>query len=179
MVMTQLTSTIKPEDAVETLAWLKRIELGEEKVPAGFNWLGLAETAALKANTTEDILWAEVAVLIYRQLAESRINGGESLMVSAMMLRAKAISNVSSGVVPGHFLLDIDLIIRWFCDSLTMSYNEASQKAMNWKNCQISEIRQLRQIKNNLQVISTLANSDKCTLEAELQKWLALRERLP
>ena len=177
MVMTQLTSTIKPEDAVETLAWLKRIELGAEKAPAGFNWLGLAETAALKAHTTEDILWGEVAVLIYHRLAESRINGGESLIVSAMMLRAKAIAKF--GVVPGHFLLDIDLIIRWFCDSLTMSYNEASQKAMNWKNCQISEIRQLRQIKNNLQVISTLANSDKCTLEVELQQWLALQERLP
>jgi hypothetical protein len=118
-----------------------------------FNWLGLAETAALKANTTEDILWAEVAVLIYHRLAESRDSGRESLMVSAMMLRAKAITKF--GIVPDHFLLDIDLIIRWFGDSLTMSYIEASKKATNWKNCQVSEIRQLRQIKNNLQVIST------------------------
>ncbi len=52
-------------------------------------------------------------------------------------------------------------------------------KATNWKTLPIAEIRKLRQLKNLLQVIAALANTDKYVLDEKLKTWLSVRERLP
>lgn len=188
--MTQSKSTIQlnqilQEDAESVLAWLKSLESGHSSPPEGFNWLGLAEAASCDAREGDrnhpnkaNIKWAEVATKVYDRLAESaNADTKDSFMNSSMMLRAAMI--VKFGAVPSHPVLDLDLILRWFNDSLKMSYSEAAIKAANWKKCQIEEIRELRQIKNRLRVISVLADSDKLLLNPEIKSWLSLLDKLP
>lgn len=167
------------QEAAEVQGWLRRIESGELNPPQKFNWLGLAEAAAFDAESASDLSWAEVATSVYERLAAETANSSarESLMISSMLLRAAMIAKL--GPVPGHSVLDIDQIICWFCDSLTLSRDSATKKAANWRECNIEEIRELRRIKNRLQVISALADSDKCVLNQELKAWLSLWEELP
>jgi len=188
--MTQSKSAIQlnqllQEDADSVLAWLKSIESGHSSPPEGFNWLGLAEAASFDAREGDryhpnkpNIKWAEVATKVYDRLAESaNADTRDSFMNSSMMLRAATIAKL--GAIPGHPVLDSDPILRWFNDSLKMSYSEAATKAANWKKCQSEEIRELRQIKNRLRVISVLADSDKLVLNTEIKSWLSLLDKLP
>ena len=181
--MNQLQSTIQlddllQQDARSVLAWLKNIESDFIKPPFGFNWLGLAEAATFEAQSASDLVWAMVAILVYEQLAaEANSSAQESLMISAMLLRASMIARFES--VPGHLVLDLDQIMRWFCDRQMMSWDSVAKKAANWRSCNIEEIRELRRIKNRLRVISILAESDKSILNSELNNWLSLREKLP
>jgi len=66
---TILLNKLQQQDAAEVLAWLKRIESGQELPVAGFNWLGLAELAAFGAHWKSNLLWAEVATSVYDRLA--------------------------------------------------------------------------------------------------------------
>lgn len=181
--MNQLQSTILlndllQQDAAEVQVWLRSIESSSLKPPLEFNWLGLAEAAAIEAQSASDLAWAEVAISVYERLAaEANNSAQESLMISSMLLRASMIARFGS--VPGHLVLDIYLIMRWFCDQMMMSWDSVAKKAANWHSCSIEEIRELRRIKNRLGVISVLANSDKYVLNSELNNWLSLREKLP
>ncbi len=188
--MTQSLSTIElnqilTQDVDSVLNWLKNLASGKSTAPRGFNWHGLAEAAAFNARegspqeaTKLNLKWAEVSVTAYEGLAaKTNPSMADSLMFSSMMLRANMISKL--GAVPGHPVLDVDVIINWFEKNLTMSQDEVSKKAQNWQQCQIEEIRELRKIKNYLQVISVLAKSDKVVLNPEIYSWLALREQLP
>jgi len=142
------------------------------------NWLGLAEGASFEAQSASDLAWAEVAISVYERLAaEANSSAQESLMISAMLLRVSMIARLGS--VPGHLVLDLDQIIRWFRDRQMMSCDSVAKKAANWHSCNIEEIRELRRIKNPLGVISILADSDKYVLNSELKNWLSLREKLP
>ena len=175
---------ILQEDADSVLDWLKTIDLEPYSAPEGFNWLGLAEAASFNAleedphHPNANIKWAEVALKVYHRLTESaNVENRDSLLNSSMMLRAAMI--VKFGAILDHPVLDFNPILHWFKDSLKMSYSEAITKAANWKKCQIEEIRELRKVKNNLKVISVLANSDKIVLHPEMNLWLSLQEKLP
>lgn len=174
-----LLNELLQQDAASVKAWLKQTELDLLKLPEEFNWLGLAEAAAFEAQSASDITWAEVAILVYERLTAETTNNStrESLMISSMLLRAAMIAKFGS--VPGHPVLDIDSIIHWFYNSLTITHDSAVQKAANWRSCNIEEIRELRRIKNRLGIISVLADSEKYILNQELKDWLALREKLP
>jgi hypothetical protein len=175
---TVLLNKLIQQDAAEVKDWLRRVESDEQEPPAGFNWLGLAEAAAFDAQSASDLAWAEVALAVYERLAaKTNPSGREPLMLSSMMLRAAMIAKL--GAVSSHPILDLDQIICWFERSLAMSYQEATEKAANWRNCNPEEIRELRRIKNRLQVISVLADSGKYSLNPELKAWLELREKLP
>ena len=188
--MTQSLSTIElnqilTQDVDSVLNWLKGIESGKSKAPRGFNWQGLAEAAAFNAlegsplePTKPNIRWAGVAVIAYEKIAvKMNPSMTDSLIFSSMMLRANMISKF--GVFAGHPVLDIDTILNWFQTHLKLSYDEVSQKAQNWKKCQVQEIRELRKLKNRLQIISVLAQSEQVALTTEIYSWLALRDQLP
>jgi hypothetical protein len=53
----------------EILKWLERAWSDQQILPAGSNWLGLAETAGTRANARGDVQWAEVAIHVYTCLA--------------------------------------------------------------------------------------------------------------
>ncbi len=166
------------QKAVSVLVWLKNIESDFIKPPFGFNWLGLAEAATFEAQSASDLVWAGVAISVYERLAaEANSSTQESLIISAMLLRVSMIARFGS--VPGHLVLDIDQIMRWFCTQQMMSWDSVAEKAANWRSCNIEEIRELRRIKNRLRVISMLAESHKYILNPELNNWLSLRDKLP
>ncbi|MBW4496335.1 MAG: hypothetical protein KME26_25315 [Oscillatoria princeps RMCB-10] len=184
---TQL-NLILQQDADSVLAWLKNIFSADSSPPEGFNWLGLAEAAAFNAHegkrhdsTAPDIKWAEVATTVYDRLAaladKAKPGSGESFTISSMTLRAAMIRKL--GGVPGDAVLDINRLLQWFWDKLKWSREEVEKKAANWRALNIEEIRELRQLKNRLKVISALADSDKFVLEPEIKAWLSLREKLP
>ncbi len=181
---TKLLNEILQQDATEVLNWLKHVRKGELPLPINFNWHGLAEAAAFDArldygdnSPLVNLAWAEVATSIYDFLAQSARSGGESFLISSMLLRAAMIAEL--GAIPDHPVLDVDRVINWFFDSLKISLNEAMKKADNWKSCSLEEIRELRKIKNRLKVISVLVESGKIIPRVELGTWLALRNKLP
>ena len=179
---------ILQQDAESAWAWLQNILARDSDLPAEFNWLGLAEAAAdnayasssYEANTT-DIKWAEIATTIYERLAaiadKAKSGSGESLRISAMMLRAGMIDKF--GVVSDHPVLDINIIFQWFRQNLKLSCEEVEKKAANWRVLPVEEIRELRQLKNRLQVISAINDSNKFGLEPDIKAWLSLRKQLP
>ncbi len=173
----------------ESLALLQDILDSDSDLPDEFEWLGLAEVAAhnayapisiYEANQT-NIKWAEIATKIYERLAaiadKSKSGSGESLRISSMMLRAGMIDKF--GVVDHHPVLDINIILQWFRQNLKLSCEEVEKKAANWRVLPVEEIRELRQLKNRLQVISAINDSNKFGLEPEIKAWLSLREKLP
>jgi hypothetical protein len=181
---TKILSKLLDQDPAEVLSWLKQVWSGELRSPINFNWHGLAEAAANEArldygngSPTLNLTWAEVATSIYDRLAElAGESAGESFVISSMLLRAAMIAEL--GAIPGHPVLDIDRVIDWFLHSLKMSPDEAAKKAANWRNCSIDEIRELRRIKNRLNVVSVLVESGKF-VPIELNTWLSLQSRLP
>jgi len=170
------------QDASCVKAWLKDIWSGKLKAPEEFNWLGLAQGATSIANSGDanvsNLSWAEVATSVYDKLiAEESIDGKEAHMFSLMMLQAAMIAKF--GFISGHPVLDIDRVILWFFDSLTISRQEAETKAASWMQYSMDEIRELRGIKNRLRVILALADSGKLIPDEELSQWLLLRKKLP
>lgn len=182
---TKLLNELLQQDACDVLTWVKQVREGKLQSPINFNWHGLAEAAAMEArlnygdnSPTLNLSWAEVATSIYDYLANlAGESAGESFLISSMLLRVAMIADF--GAIPGHPVLDIDQVINWFFDSLKMSPDEAKQKAPNWRNCSINEIRELRKIKNRLKVIFVLIDSGKLVPNVELSTWLSLRSQLP
>ena|SRR5438876_5265581 len=176
--MKLLDDLLKEQDASRVQAWLDSVWSGQQQAPDDPNWWqAVAYDAAQKARLGSDLTWAQVATSVYDHLATQADNAGRnSFMLSSMMLRADMISRL--GVVPGHPVLDIDNISRWFFDSLEIPYEEASRQADAWTELQVEDIRKLRAIKNRLGVIKLL--SDEGLLDdTELSKWLLLRDKLP
>lgn len=145
----------------------------------------MAEASAFNARSGEcnglnisNLSWAEIATSVYDYLTDEVYSGTkESFITSFMLLRAAMI--VEFGSVDDHFVLDSNQIIHWFFHRLTISLDEVTQKAENGKRLNIEDIRELRRIKNRLNIIIALAESDKFTLNEELRAWLSLRNRLP
>jgi hypothetical protein len=170
---------ILEQDPSSIINWLEK--LLEEDLPTEFTLLGLANIAAFKAydspNTENNsIKWAKVAILIYDKLAlnESKLSINNSFITSSMMLRVGMINKFGS--INNHSILDIDIVLQWFKENLKLSYAEVKEKITNWNLFPIDEIRELRQLKNYLQVISFL---NKSYLDSELRTWIALRNLLP
>jgi hypothetical protein len=167
------------------LAWLKQVWSGQLQSPENFNWHGFAEAAAFDARSNLDnsslvssLSWAEVATSVYEHLGNSASESAAELYRnSSMLLRTAMIAKLGS--VPGNPVLDIDQVVNWFFNELKISPDEANKKATNWRNCNIQEIRELRKIKNRLNIISVLIESDKLTPNQKLSTWLSLKSKLP
>ena len=190
--MTQSPATISidrilEQNAESVLIWVNNIFSGKTAQPQDFNWLLLADVCSAKGRKSQngsglpDRTWAEVATAIYDRLADDadrkKPGSGESFTISSMMLRAGAIEK--HGVISGHPVLDVNLILQWFWNNIKESCEDVEKKAANWKTLPIAEIRELRQLKNRLKVIAALADSDQYVLDENLNSWLSLREKLP
>ena len=96
------------------------------------------------------------------------------------MLRAFMIGKY--GNLPEHLLLDAAVIEHWFFQRLPMTLVEAQKKCQlplsAYKN-QVAIVRELRAIKNRLNIIKAL-NKDGYLLDnQELQQWVQLQDKLP
>lgn len=187
--MTQVISSINQliqRDATFVKNWLQGALDDELESSQNFNWLGLAEVAGANAcnASSDNLLWAEIAVFVYEKLATGKkASEAHYFLDSAMRLRALMICRFDS--VSGHPVLDVHALVHWFISNLNISYEEAEEKSSflkihtaNMAN-QIDDLRQLRRIKNRLAVLSMLVECQKLQPDKNLSAWLSLRSMLP
>ena len=62
--------------------------------------------------------WAEIAIMIYENLIKE-----ENAFRSAMLLRANMI--ILLGSIPNDLVLDVEVIYRWFFETIPFSIEEA------------------------------------------------------
>lgn len=114
--------------------WLNEVWSNRRPTPPGFNWLGFAEVAAsrsTRSGTTDSdetkLGWAEVSIRVREYLASVQPHPiiREIFLHDAMHVRASMIGNY--GAIPGHTVLDLDLVIAWFRARVTQSPLQALQ----------------------------------------------------
>lgn len=191
-IITSANQLLK-EPASNVRSWFEAVQVKQQRAPQDFNWLGLAQAAGTNAyydqhQTAEQLVWAEIAILVYEMLAKVGFPDNEPFLQSAMVLRAAMIRKFSA--VVGHPVLDVNAITQWFFTHLNYTYEEAKEKAAYWNesihwqdednvSSHIHEIRQLRRIKVRLSVLASLPESEKCRISEELKQWLSLSNNLP
>lgn len=119
----------KPEQVQKWLqqAWSEQLELPGEVSW----WLGLAESAAVRAKSSsasrtvqERLLWAELAIMAYGYLARVlEPAASHRFELSAMALRMNMIREF--GVLETNFVLDPEGIEEWFLAALPYTIEEA------------------------------------------------------
>jgi hypothetical protein len=175
---TELLNQLLQQKPAQVEAWLQNVRSGQENMPEGFNWLGLAESAAFNARSEADLTWAKVAISIYEELANrSNDSDRHSFMLSSLNLRAYMVARL--GVIPGDAILDSDKIIHYFLSTLKFPYEWVEKKVSNWTRLELEDIKELRRIKNYLGVIRFLMESGKHDCNPKLKNWLSLQEKLP
>lgn len=181
----KLLKSLATKNGKEVLEWLDDVKNGEKEVPIDFNWLGLAEIATDRAFSLKsssdlpDLDWARAGIIIYENLAnkcEPQTSSQESLLISSMYIRVRIIIKV--GVVAGDKLRDPQIIVDWFFSKLALSLDEVKLIIPKWKES-LSNLKELRRIKNRLTVIKTLCEEGVKLENQEIYKWLILWRSLP
>ena len=198
----ELLNWLLQQDASQVYTWIHSVWEGSQKIPEGFNWPALASGSALRAkvgsgsSSQPDLTWGEVAISIYHYLAsEADPAQRVSFEDEAMYLRADLILKL--GTVAYHPILDVDQIVQWFFQSLKVSFDEAEKKTLSWKELirnpswrellqstswtgvSLEDIRELRRIKNRLSRLQRLSDKHLLPPNQELDRWLAIRTKLP
>ncbi|MEG4110446.1 MULTISPECIES: hypothetical protein [unclassified Microcoleus] len=127
---------MREQDAESVLAWVKNKLSPKTTAPEDFNWLLLADVFSANARNSQngsglpDRTWAEVATAIYDRLADDadrkKPGSGEFFIISSMMLRAGAIEK--HGVISGHPVLDVNLILQGFWNNIKESCEDVEKK---------------------------------------------------
>src|SRR4051794_20907468 len=152
--MTEGTSTVDtllglpPE---QVAAWLERVTVGEAVGGEPVNWHGLAFTAASRAVTGRNPVWAAIAVRIYEDLARrAQPRDAEGFVMASMRVRAAMIE--AFGELPGDELRDSQPLARWFRRIPTVTYAEAAGLARSpaLEASPPADLLKLREIKNAL-----------------------------
>ena len=158
------------------LAWLESHK-DDPNLARTFHWQGLAEAAARRARIRHNPHLAAVAIQVYEHWAA--LTGGtayESARLSIMFLRAFFIRDL--GPAAGDPLRDVQTLVAEFEDGLAHSLREALELSVGWERLDVSEIRELRRIKDRLAPFELL---DPPLLDPFplVQEWLAIRDELP
>jgi hypothetical protein len=172
-----------PANAIEE--WQTSVEAGDEQVPEEFNWLGLAEVAAFNASSitkqglgSGGLIWARIAISTYQHLArQSHITSQDTYLNSAMNLRVFMINQLGS--ISGDSVLDMEQVLQWFLDGLTLTFEDVARKVGNWSNLDHDEVLKLRRIKNRITILEHLSKERHVSFDQNIKAWLSLRESLP
>jgi hypothetical protein len=190
------------QDPSQVHTWIHSVWEGSQKIPEGFNWPALASGSALRAkvgsgsSSQPDLAWGEVAISIYTYMTcEADPAQRASFEDEAMYLRADLILKL--GTVADDPILNVDQLVHWFFQSLTVSFDEAERKTISWKEfirnpswrelllstswtgVSLEDIRELRRIKNRLSRLQRLSEQHLLPPNQELDRWLAIRTKLP
>ncbi|MFP2906708.1 hypothetical protein ACLESD_16935 [Pyxidicoccus sp. 3LFB2] len=175
-----LLQTVLQWPRPQVTAWLDGLAIGEPLGQEAFNWELFAFTAARRAREERSLPWAHIALRVYEVL-EERLPAGaaHSGMFSAMNLRAWMISEL--GAREGDAILDPEIIFGWFQRVATVPMEEAARLVENrdWGTLPIETLRRLRAIKNALNVLDAISETEVVRKHPELEGWLQLRSRLP
>lgn len=175
-----LLQTVLQWPLSQVTAWLDGHAVGEPVGQEDFNWDLFAFTAARRAREERSLPWAHIALRVYAVLAErSPVGSMHSFMLSAMSLRAWMINEL--GAREGDTVLDPEIIFGWFQRVAVVPLEEAARlvDTQDWSTLPIETLRELRSIKNALNVLSFLPETEGVRRHPELEGWLQLRSRLP
>lgn len=129
-------------------------------------------------NYDEKLEAAKAVLLIYKYLAENIDRSSrDSYEASAMMFRALMIKQL--GVDFESPVLNPGKVEGWFFKRLPFSLEETANKVSKLSSLPIREIKQLRRIKNRLQVIKELQREGYFKDNTELSEWIRISESLP
>jgi hypothetical protein len=106
--------------------------------------------------------------------------------MSAMTLRVYLIDNF--GDLKGNYVLDSQIIINWFYNSLDLTFDEVLEESSLWNNLNHEEkilrlktspdnMIKIMRIKNRLVVIDSLQKTEKIELNDDLKLWLKSRKQ--
>ncbi|MCP3103034.1 hypothetical protein LZ198_29560 [Myxococcus sp. K15C18031901] len=165
--------------AKDVALWLEGREVGALVDGEPFNWDGFAFTAAARARKERDLPWANIALHVYEALAShDSADPANTFWFSAMNLRAWMIREL--GAQRGDPVLDPEVLVQWVRKCARISFDEASRLAsMDLRGVPIETVRELRNIKNSLSVLSNITETPRVRDDSALQEWLKLRDRLP
>ncbi|NTX11377.1 hypothetical protein HUA74_08240 [Myxococcus sp. CA051A] len=167
-----------PAESVE--AWLDGLVVGEPVGDEPFNWEVFAFTAATRAGEERNLPWAHIALRVYDGLVNrSPARAAHSFWLSAMNLRSRLIEDL--GAREGDAVLDPHIIAAWFQRIATMPLEEAVRlsSAPDLRTVPPEKLLALRDIKNALNILSRLAETDFVRNHPELHGWIQLRSQLP
>lgn len=164
-------------------AWVEAVVAGRASAPDDFNWLGVAQVAALHANTSLSdghdeiaIDWARAAVAIYDRLSREK-PGIKSNARDSMFLRTRMVRRF--GPHEGDLLLDPDIVTAWFLDNAGFARDDAHAMAECWRQLKRTEIAKLREIKNMILVLRIWDEAGLIEVGSDLASWIALAPLLP
>ena len=164
----------------EVDAWLDGLTIGEPVGGERFNWEVFAFTAAARAGEERSLPWAHVALRVYEGLVNrSPVRIAHSFWLSGMNLRARLIAEL--GAQAGDAVLDPEIIAAWFQRVATLSVEEAVRllSSTDLSTVPHDKLLALRDIKNALNTLSQIAETDVVRKHPELCGWLELRSQLP
>ena len=178
--------------------WLDDVWSGKVAYTKGLNsWLFIAEGIyhnVLNDPEVEDYIpsksWAATSISIYEYLDKCSDSIFDSSMNSANNIRIKLIEHF--GNIKGDYVCDVDNIYDWFFNSVTMNINDVQQKTKNWdsiimdlpKNSDeyivaFENIRELRAIKNKLNVIESPYQLGYKSDKYDIDSWIQIKTDLP
>lgn len=166
----------------EIVAWVRKASSDNQTV-IGFNWLGLAHGASTKtfADEIPNLQWAQVAMMAYEHLAREMPQSASTFVLSAMMLRAKLISEL--GVHSENPILNVEVVFEWLlgqlCEHQEYLDHFHGGVAIDLPSMRPNEIQALRSIKNSLKVAQVIQSSNQVKLPHEIEQWLGIWESLP
>ncbi|WP_338863973.1 hypothetical protein [Myxococcus stipitatus] len=164
----------------EVEAWLDKVVVGEPIKGEGFNWEVFAFTLAARAGDETSLPWARVALRVYEGLAaRAPARVAHSLRLSEMNLRARMMGLL--GPKAGDAILDPDILVAWFVGLAGVSLGDATRlvSSPDLYTQPPDLLLKLRDIKNALNVLAHVSDSDVIQKHSELTDWLKLRSRLP
>jgi hypothetical protein len=187
MNLQDVSNFLLQQPADQAYEWVHNALNDAQNVSQSLNWwLGLAEVASFRArgrsasDDSPNLPWAKIAIETYEYLiGKTKNKHGASLPYEQSMMLLRTYCIVKLGSVPGDPILDVNDIIQWFFQKKEMSFDEAQERAQDWRKGSLEEIRNLRYVKNRLSVIKYLVQNYPLETNKELDDWLALWEKLP
>lgn len=141
-------------------------------------------------NKIPSKLWAATSISIYEYLDKNSDSLFDSSMESANYIRIKLIEKF--GNIKGDYVCDVDNIYDWFFNILTMTLKEVKQKSKGWDSNIVvlsrdseeykhafNNIRELRTIKNKLNVIESIYQLGYKSDEYDIEQWIQIKNDLP
>jgi len=186
MNKSELMDWLTHQEGTTALAWVYRVWGGLEVVPPDFNWLNLAAAADLLAKSGKgpnyysqpDLEWAKVAIAVCQHFI-STASPHERLLLEQRIMELRAYLIVKLGTVAADPILDADQIVEWFFHTLPLSPEEVERKAASVRELEDKDLFLLGYIKSTLPFIQWLSDHHLLSPNPELDRWLALRAKLP
>lgn len=175
----QLFGFLLQSEPSAILTWLDQSIGRSVVVPADFNWLGMAEVAAMNAREELNLTWATIAIRIYEYLANGATSEMDTLSsrLSAMMLRIFMILQL--GAQKGDIILDPDHLVHNFYTYVTLSQEQVEESIALGTTRSREQTLELRHIKNYLSALNLLAAQGMLRSYPDLESWFLLIPLLP